>query len=417
MIKRTRTILFWTCVFLFFIVAPSTVLYSQGYRIDFTEKKITQTGGLFLKALPKQAEVYLDGKLKDKTDFLFGSILIENLLPKKYKIEIKKTGFQLWEKTLETKEKEVTEARNIVLFPQDPSFITLSRNVENYWFSPDGKKIILKESEQKAWALKLYDLEKNVKSYLIGENTISKKGVDLINVQFSEDAKEIILKTGIDEELKYFSLSLEKTPPLLTEKVSTTSSENIIASKKIGNDAYYLDSSGYLFKNKEELTETPLKTKQETEYVLEVFQNLVFLKENEILYQFNQNSKAFEKFFEDIRDFKISPNAKKLVYYSNSEIWILFLKDDLVQPQRKAGEKILLSRLSEKINDILWLNSDYLLLNIGNKIKITEIDNRDKINTYDLAEFENPQIFFNKTDKKLYILSSGDFLVSQILLP
>ena len=83
MTKKMRKILFLLCLFLFLLIAPTAILYSQGYRLDFENKKFTQTGGIFLKILPKQVEVYLDGKLRDKTDFFFGSILIEDLLPKK----------------------------------------------------------------------------------------------------------------------------------------------------------------------------------------------------------------------------------------------------------------------------------------------------------------------------------------------
>ena len=86
MTERTRTILFLICLFLFLLIAPVTIFYSQGYRFDIDSKKITQTGGLFLKIEPKQVEIYINGKLKKKTDFFFGSALIENLLPRKYKI-------------------------------------------------------------------------------------------------------------------------------------------------------------------------------------------------------------------------------------------------------------------------------------------------------------------------------------------
>ena len=100
MTKRTRTILFLICFLLFLLAAPSAILYSQGYRLDFENKKLTQTGGFFLKAEPKQVEIYIDGKLVKKTDFFFGSALIENLLPKRYKIEIKKEGYHPWEKKI-----------------------------------------------------------------------------------------------------------------------------------------------------------------------------------------------------------------------------------------------------------------------------------------------------------------------------
>jgi len=150
---------------------------------------------------------------------------------------------------------------------------------------------------------------------------------------------------------------------------------------------------------------------------LEIFQNFIFLRESQTLYQFNPDSKSFEKFFEPIKDLKISPSYKKLVYFSNYEIWILFLKGELGQPQIKTGDKLFLIRLSKDIRDCFWLNSDYLIFNVGNKIKIIEIDNRDRINIIDIAEFENPKMFWNQFNKKLYILSEGSLYASDTLLP
>ena len=131
----------------------------------------------------------------------------------------------------------------------------------------------------------------------------------------------------------------------------------------------------------------------------------------------NSDSNSFEKFFEGIQSSKISPDYKKLVYFSNYEIWILFLEEKLDQPQKKTGEKLFLMRLSETIKNVFWLNPNYLIFNGGDKIKIAEIDDRDKINVIDLAEIKNPplkqaEIFFNQTNKKLYILSEGNLLVS-----
>ena len=84
MTKKNRIILIYILILLFFLTTPPTILYSQGYRFDIADKKITSTGGLFLKVLPRNANIFLDNVLADKTDFLFGSVLIENLLPEKY---------------------------------------------------------------------------------------------------------------------------------------------------------------------------------------------------------------------------------------------------------------------------------------------------------------------------------------------
>ncbi len=435
MTKKTRTILFLIFLILFLLIAPLTILYSQGYRIDIENKKITQTGGLFLKIIPKQAEIYLNGKLTKKTDFFFGSALIENLLPKKYKIEVKKEGYSSWEKSLEIREKEVTEAKNIVLFPKNINFEILLKNVGSHWVSPDGKKIILYEKaspEGPGWALKLYDLEKNLKSHLINEDDISPKSADLVSLEWAQDSKEIFLEVGIEERLKYFAVELDKIPPVLTEKTAPSlPSENIIASQLINGKLYLLDKLGQLFKNGERLTQKSFPVKSETEYTLEVFSDFIFLREGENLYQFDSDSKSFEKFFEDIKGFKISPDNKKMVYFSDSEIWVFFMKEIANQPKRTAGERLFLIRLSEKIKDAFWLNPDYLIFNAGNKIKIAEIDDRDRINIVDVSELPPTtsekeetsygdelqsggglEMFFSQNSKKIYILSNGNLYTS-----
>ncbi len=280
--KNFRAILFFICFILFLIVAPIIILSSQGYRIDLNPSegriKITQTGGLFLRILPRQAEIFLDSKLKETTDFFFNSALIENLIPKKYQVLVKKQGYHSWQKELEIKEKEVTAIDNIFLFPQNPEFKALTK---------------------------------------------------------------------------------EETNQFLT-----------------------------LFNNNQELTLDELLLDQDTYQILE-----------------------------QMNGFKLSPDSKKLVYFSDYEIWILFLKEKQNQPSKKAGEKLFLMRLSEKIKHVLWLNSYYLVFSTENKIKISEIDERDRINMIDLVEYENPEIFFNQKDKKLYVLSNEIWYQSKALLP
>lgn len=251
--KRTRTILFFSLFFAFVFLTPAVVLYSQGYRFDFEKRKITQTGAIFLKIEPKPAAIYINDKLVEKTDFFFGSALLENLLPGEYKIKIKKDGYYLWEKNLEVKEKQVTEAKSIILAPNKIDYTTSTKNIESFWPSP------------------------------------------------------------------------------------ATSSDII------------------------------------------------------------------------------SPDKKKSATFSDSEIWIFYLKDESEMPIKKAGDKLFLLRLSEKINDVFWLNNNYLLFNSGNNIKIAEIDDRDRVQTWEIGSFPAPKIFFNEADKKLYILSKKNLSVSEKL--
>ena len=225
MTKKTRVILFSFLGVLFLITAFLTVFYSLGWRFNWQTKNVVKTGSFYFKVMPKNSQIYLDGKLKKKTDFFFGSALIENLLPKKYNVEIKKEGFFAWQKNLEIKAREVTEIKNVVLIPKNPVFSLLSQNVKDFYYYPDGTKIIVKEdsqNEDQGWELKLIELKKNLKSYLIGESDILSKSANakkkkiteaqLLNLVFSPDLKRILLRIGVGEKIEYHILEIDKGP-------------------------------------------------------------------------------------------------------------------------------------------------------------------------------------------------------------
>ena len=439
--KRTRTILFFICLILFILVTPAVILYSEGYRLDFNPPKgtirITQTGGLFVKVFQKSAEIYLNGKMEKETSIFTNSALIRNLLPKKYRIEIKKENYHPWGKELQIEEKKVTEVKNKILFPKDPQLENLIENVNDFWFSPDEKKIITYEpiytgspnaQTSQSWALKIYDLENNIKSYLIGEKDIYQRGAQFFSLEFSPDSKEIYLNLGMKEQEKVFELSLDEYPLSLKEKMQTEIPDNV-AFETFEQDIYYLDSLGNLFKSDPslehivKLNQKPFPVKQETPYQLKIFPNCIFLRENKKLFMLDKETKSFKEIFSPSINVKISPDLKKVVYFSKSEIKVLFLDQILEQPERTAGEEILITRMSEKINDVFWINSDYLVFTTDQNIKITEIDNRDKINIINflpsenanLKELKSPKIFWSQRNKKLYVLNESNFYSSKEL--
>ena len=76
MTKKTRLIILLICVLFFLVITPSIVLYSLGYRVDFEQKRIVATGGVYLKVWPQPAEIFIDSKLGGKTNMFSGSVFV-----------------------------------------------------------------------------------------------------------------------------------------------------------------------------------------------------------------------------------------------------------------------------------------------------------------------------------------------------
>jgi hypothetical protein len=466
--KRTRTILFLICLFLFFLIAPLIILYSQGYRIDLDSRKIVKTGGFYFKVWPGGVQVFIDGKFKKKTNFLSNNIYLDNLLPKEYKVEIKKQGFYTWQKNIEIKENLVTEFNNILLIPENPKYENLAQNIESFFFSPDGKKIILKEKGATGWNLKIIELDKNLRSNLF--SGFQSANIELLDLKFSQDSKRILLSTKEKEKLEYWLLELgspiqEKMPAdlisldFLGDKANDISfnpsdSQEIFFTKELleennlfeadfikkevgskpiiknlvtyeiseGN-LFWISKNGFVLKTnftgeiEERLNFEAFPIKEEKKYQIYIRLPFILLKEDEALYILNPESRLSEKLSESSRGEKFSPDWNKILYFNNYEIWFLFLEKNEDQPERGLLERLFLTRFSEKIEQAFWLDSNYVVFDIGDKVKISEIDNRDKINFCDFSEFKSPEIFFNQFDKKLYILSERNIFSSEKLIP
>jgi hypothetical protein len=508
MTQRIKKIFFITLTVLFLITSLGVVFYSLGWRFDWRAKKITQPGIFYFKVLPKNAQIYINGKLKKKTDFFFGSALIDNILPRKYDVEIKKQGFYSWQKTLEIKKRQVTESKNIILIPKNQKFTEISKNIENAFFSPNHKKIILEETAavvpdnpsqivDKNWSLKLFEADKNLKSQLIKERDISKEKSRLISLKFSPDGSKALLEietdsgskretqkqgvfSGVKEHIAYYLLEINKIPAVLTplnfseqeieeiyfnpqdpkklfilsrppaknngqgkelkeisldgKKIILPSQKGVVACSIFYNNIYYLDKFGFIyetdlsFRNKKKLNLTPLSLK-EKKYKITVSRSRLVLKEGDALYLLGKN-KHLQKISDSVKGFKFSSDSKKLAYFGGHEIWILFLEKKYDQPAKDKGERLFLTRFSEKIGELFWYTNNYLIFDAGSKIKIAETDDRDKINIVELTGFESlgsgntPQkeaalgkIFWNQRNSKLYVLSKGNLFSSEKLLP
>ncbi len=336
MTRTFRRIIFYSLVFLFVVVTPPTILYATGYSFDWTNKQLTQTGGLYLKSAPDQAVIFIDDK-KQKTT----PRLISHLKPKTYAVAITKDGFYPWRKNLEVAASLVTEARNIILFPQKIEPVKIIDNATS-----------------------------TIEKYL--EST---RATPTPAPQITVRAVGQTIK---DSDIFYIS------------------AENFIL--------YRQDLSGFV---KEQLSKEGLP---KASYDILVSNNgrILALSGSENLYLLNKDSGVFELTSAGVKEAAFSSDNKKILIRSANELWIFYLEDILIQPYKKMGDKELLTRYAQPINQaVFYPNNEYVALVIGDQIKIIELDGRDTRNIVDFISAPKPQVYFDEPNSYFYYLTAG----------
>lgn len=463
--RKTRTILFIALTALFLIITPSLIFYSQGWRIDFQTWSFARTGALYIKAVPNSAEVYIEGKLTTTTNFLFGTTLLENLLPNTYSINVQKQGYITWEKTLQTVQYEVTEAKNIILFPESISFKSIAGQVQALWPSPNEKEVLLKRTMPNTrWELVHFTLSNNEEVQLLKQTHVNQ---ELQKVQWGEKGERIILRLGIQEAIEHRIVAFEgsesstchKIPCTLsfldnivdilfnpahptriiairqagtsltlleadyeTEKIITFFTNNVVVFGVRNSDLIWLDKEGILWRQNlssdspaQQINEVTFPVKQETEYKLHLLANEIFLQEYNTLFILKDN-REFQSITAGVSELRLSPDNRKLGILTNTEILIYFLKDEADQPKRSKGDLIFLTRFSEPVSSLQWIGSNHIVFSLADKTTVAEIDNRGSVNTTILGEFDNPQLFVQQARSILYVLSKGTLSASERLI-
>lgn len=367
MTRKTRLILFLTLLIVYLILAPVLIFYSLGYRFDFTTKKIVNTGGFYIKVWPSDSQVLIGEKINKRTGVFSNELLIQGLLPKKYKMVVKKDGYFDWEKTLEIEKQTVTRVENVTLIKKDIFFEISKEEINNFYFSPSRDLILLLGPNQHfSLVNSRTKIEQN--SFSLPETA---KDIDVFS--WDENIKTIILKDSRDS---LFIINYSQKGEILPEATFQSVNEPQVTNGII----YFEKKNGYIY----------LRVPEE--------------------------DKPWQLY--QAKDVVFSPDKSKFLFYNDYEILYAKTSDPF--------QRIFITRFSEKIGNCFWLNNNYIIFDVAGSIKISEIDTRDKINMVDLGtkinlrgngsvELKNPKMFFDEIDKKLYILNKNTLFVSEPL--
>lgn len=462
--KKTRLIIVIICFILFFTITPCLIMYSLGYRFNFTDFKIVATGGVYIRAEQSGTFVDINSKINKKSSFLSNSVFVQNLLPGEHTILVKKDGYFDYQKNINIKEKEVTKIENITLFKNNISFFNIDDNIKYFSISKNNNLI---------FTLKIFNNKNQINILNIDNfsniNTIDwqKKDGDILKIIWPDDSSKIIIQstTGYfifninNSSNQVFMLPVLKNASsvsfnpqnsnqiffiendflqtiniiLQQEKQKNNFNHKIIAKNILtyefnNNELIYLGLDGNINsyniynESKEIITEAPILLNKNNNY--KIFSNNfgLFILENKNLFFFDKNKNLFKEFLNNINDLATSPDGKNILYVKESEIFLNHSNYEFLEQNKNEKELkfILLNKFYENISNVFWLNNNYLILKADNKIKISEIDNRGNINIIDLPikiNNKNYQIYFNQKNKKIYILSENNFVVSERLIP
>lgn len=200
MAKKILYSLFAVCIIL--LIAGSVIAYGRGYRINPNQKSINPTGILSAVSSPDAASIVIDNKLISATNGSF------SLAPGWYQLQIRKEGYQSWEKRIKI-QGEVVTSIDALLIPQNPSLRALTvSGLMSPTLSPSGTRvayIILKEEATASAAVKsrtgvwIFDLRNSPLGAISDPKQIysTSEKLDWANssLLWSPDEKQIILVT------------------------------------------------------------------------------------------------------------------------------------------------------------------------------------------------------------------------------
>lgn len=443
-----RRVLFYFFILIFLVLGAYLLITAQGLTFDFQNLQFVKTGALFLKFNPSDASLFLNGKPKEiSRGFVIPSVLITDLRPGAYRLELRKKGYATWEKNLDVKSGLVTAATHIELWPATSAFKSVLQNpVSDFWMTNKGAVLFYP------------DRTLHFDGVTLRGNTIaaSDENSNLVvtksgNTYFLIDLEEPETATNLSSlfaslETSTFNLTKAETiqtilfHPFSGSKLLITTPKNLFSfdMKRVRLEKLLISSStvstavsdneALLLDNKGTLSVYNLLLQTKNEYPLAVTHvkkmttspsgdTVFILKENGDLIQYDRSSRATSTLAENVKSYYLSPGEERMALIKNDgSLSLLALKDyrsdtDVVEgtswdvPLYKNAAPELFFWLSDFPNYGLVTTTDGTLL-------VVELDGRTPMNVYKFAETIKKTVPSGAT---LYLLKNDGTLVETTL--
>ncbi len=463
--KIGRRLFFWVLVFCFLATSVAVLFFTFGYSFDTKRKIFVHTGSFTLKTVPLDTiDIRIDGEevSKRKLNILNNAYHVSGQMPGEHFIEITAPGYSTWKKKAVIESGKSTEFWNINLVATHYTTYSFpeTKNVLKIFPSPKENLLAILQKENTTLLIKTFDSQQGVISTVaqleqadfpesFEENLEWSPDTTLLTLPiFSNGTREYILvnreNNTVENILSRSGLSdmrfarwdarrngilyfLSGSNLFEWDATDKTASPRLIAEQIDGYDIshqylYTLDLSNGLVKRfrsgtsvnqSEFISLEPIQTAPDSRYDLTVYdEDRIAIRDRKTgeLFIHNIGEKDhFERKEAGVRGIQFSNDGKKLLYFTDREIFVYFLRKWDTQPTRREGETLQIARFSEPIRFVQWAEDyEHVLFSLNTEIKTIELDGRDRrIAETAMTLHKEPQQFFANFS------SNGIFLIEQ----
>lgn len=458
MSKRTRTILFFSFVFLFIATIPVLTVYTQGYRLDWENRKLVETGGMDFGVRPLGVRVFIDGQFHQETNFLFRDIIIRNILPREYDVRIERESYTAWHKIVTVGESIVTKFPDVRLFPQDPTRTDVATGITSTYFSPDGRNaLVLVEAEGALDQLRLLSfsaeqletpvltLRANERVERAGWNAESTVAwfVTVLGPQTTlrtisvQDAANPVVWDALTNSYRRGALQTALILPttsatsifvapydtgtktydidslIIGQQNPISVVDGVRAGSSVGSSLIYMDADNILIER--DMPSSQLTILATNLFNSELAAPLSLVVENNLravgiisgseLFVW-QRGYQLTKISDNVAGVAFSPDATKLAFWNSTDTSVLWLETVFGPPARER-EQIEIINSHRDVKNVFWLETlgAHVVITTTKDVLITELDERGGRNTVSYTN-ENAASFFAPLLQRVYSVTA-----------
>lgn len=413
-----RRILFGIFIVLFVLIGVGAIYYSQGYRFDFSTLSIQKTGAIYVEAFPKDVKIYIGNTLyQDKSGILQGGTLISNVIPKRYRVIIKKDGYLDYEKNVEVFPSQVVRLLNIRLIPQDIKSLLGTDGIKGMSVidvSDDGKVLTLDQKTNIFYSVDFSQtpiLQTNISQKI---SLLTKQKIGQILFYPQTDTSFIIATAkGV-----YKANTNAKTLSSIQDgsaSIIRSERNNLYVlmptppiSPKISSTSTQLEIIDLVLNNKISEVKLPLISSSIKDF--RIGNDVVaLLLNNGALWLYDYSGKPVVQIAHSAKQIEFSEDKTKLMYQDkDGKIFAYLMEDELVSLDSKKGQAVRLSIIdSQKIQNIWWFpDSFHLMLQYPDKIVLAEVTSKEPNNHFLISPYRG-SAYYDSASKKLYFLENG----------